>query len=89
MPDAPSQAGAPAGRSVPRCSQRRAFGIAPVSARPVSAQAVTPRIVYVVRGRPGPDDRPPLPPGHPDTWGLITAGTCTEGTPYPFPVFLP
>lgn len=45
-------------------------------------------VVHAVRGRPGPDDRPPLPPGHPETWGLITAGTCTAGTPYPFPVFL-
>ena len=45
------------------------------------------RIIYVVRGRPGPDDRPALPSGHPDTWGLITVGTCIEGVPYPFPVF--
>jgi hypothetical protein len=28
-------------------------------------------------------DRPPLPPGHPVTWGAIT-----DGTPYPYPVFL-
>ena len=28
-------------------------------------------------------DRPPLPPGHPLTWGAIT-----EGIPYPYPVFL-
>lgn len=33
-------------------------------------------------------DRPARPPGHPDTWGLITSGTLLEGTPYPFPVFL-
>lgn len=46
------------------------------------------RVVHVVRGRPGPDDRPALPSGHPETWGLITAGTCIEGAPYPFPVFL-
>lgn len=46
------------------------------------------RVVHVVRGRPGPDDRPALPSGHPDTWGLITAGTCIEGSAYPFPVFL-
>lgn len=45
------------------------------------------RVVHVVRGRPGPDDRPALPPGHPDTWGLINAGTCLEGSPYPFPIF--
>lgn len=25
--------------------------------------------------------------GHPVTWGLLTAGTVLEGTPYPFPVF--
>ena len=41
----------------------------------------------LARGRPGPDDRSPLPPGHPDTWGRITAGTCIDGTPYPFPVY--
>jgi hypothetical protein len=32
-------------------------------------------------------DRPPRPPGHPDSWGLITAGTVLEGSAYPFPVF--
>ncbi len=32
-------------------------------------------------------DRPPRPPGHPDSWGLITAGTVLEGCAYPFPVF--
>ncbi len=45
------------------------------------------KVVHVVRGRPGPDDRPALPSGHPDTWGLINAGTCIEGAPYPFPIF--
>ena len=33
-------------------------------------------------------DRPPLPPGHPVSWQVITAGTCLEGEPYPYPVFL-
>ena len=34
--------------------------------------------------RPAPEDpdRPPLPPGHPQTWGLITAGTSLAGEPY-------
>ena len=32
-------------------------------------------------------DRPTLPAGHPDTWGLLIAGTPLEGEPYPFPVF--
>jgi len=27
-------------------------------------------------------DRPPLPPGHSATWGLITQGTCLAGEPY-------
>lgn len=27
-------------------------------------------------------DRPPYPPGHPVTWGLITAGTLLAGQPY-------
>jgi hypothetical protein len=29
------------------------------------------------------DARQPLPAGHPDTWGLITRGTCLEGMPWP------
>ncbi len=33
-------------------------------------------------------DRPPRPPGHPDSWGAITAGTVLEGAAYPFPVFI-
>ena len=32
-------------------------------------------------------DRPARPSGHPDTWGLINAGTVLEGAPYPWPVF--
>jgi hypothetical protein len=36
---------------------------------------------------PAMEDRPPLPPGHPACWGLITAGTVLEGEAYPFPVF--
>ena len=30
----------------------------------------------------GDDDRLPLPPGHPTTWGLLTAGTSLEGSAY-------
>ena len=33
-------------------------------------------------------DRPPRVAGHPDSWGLITAGTLLEGQAYPYPVFL-
>ncbi len=33
-------------------------------------------------------DRPPRPPGHPECWGLITAGTVLDGAPYPYPVYL-
>lgn len=38
---------------------------------------------------PPPEDpaRDPLPPGHPRSWGAITAGSVLEGTPYPLPVF--
>ena len=43
---------------------------------------------YFVTGRPGRDDRPPLPAGHPLTWGLITQGTTLDSAPYPFPVFV-
>jgi hypothetical protein len=43
---------------------------------------------YVVRGRPGQNDRPALPAGHPVTWGAITEGTVLERSAYPFPVFI-
>jgi hypothetical protein len=33
-------------------------------------------------------ERPPLPAGHPLSWGLITQGTVLDGAEYPFPVFL-
>jgi hypothetical protein len=35
---------------------------------------------------PGEDpERPPLPPGHRETWGAIIKGTTLEGMPYPVP----
>ena len=38
---------------------------------------------------PPPEDpsRDPLPAGHPRSWGVLTAGTVLEDTPYPLPVF--
>jgi hypothetical protein len=45
-------------------------------------------VVYVVRGRPGQNDRPALPAGHPISWGAITDGTVLDCAPYPFPVFV-
>lgn len=30
-------------------------------------------------------DPEPLPPGHPLTWGAITAGSCLDGIAYPQP----
>ena len=45
------------------------------------------RVVFVVRGRPGPADRPALPPGSPESWGAITDNTVLHHAPYPFPVF--
>ena len=45
------------------------------------------RVVFVVRGRPGPTDRPALPPGSPESWGAITDNTLLHHAPYPFPVF--
>lgn len=44
-------------------------------------------VVHTIRGRPGPDDRPALPPGHPITWDGINEGTCIAGAIYPFPIF--
>jgi hypothetical protein len=32
-------------------------------------------------GSPG-DDRLPLPPGHPTSWGLLTLGTVLDGSAY-------
>ena len=32
-------------------------------------------------------ERPPLPAGHPASWGAITHGTLLDGATYPFPVF--
>jgi len=46
-------------------------------------------VVYVVRGRPGPLDRPALPPGSPESWGAITEGTLLDHSAYPFPIFPP
>ena len=31
-------------------------------------------------------ERPPMPPGHPESWGAIIRGTCLEGMPYPIPM---
>ena len=43
--------------------------------------------IYVVRGRPGQNDRPALPAGHPVSWGAITDGTVLDEAVYPYPVF--
>ena len=45
-------------------------------------------VIFRVVGRPGHNDRPALPAGHPTSWGLLTSGTSLEGSDYPFPVFL-
>ena len=42
---------------------------------------------YRICGRPGQNDRPPLPAGHPVCWGLLTDGTVLDGAEYPYPVF--
>jgi hypothetical protein len=39
------------------------------------------------RGDAGRSDRPPLPPGHEISWGLLTSGTILEGEAYPLPWF--
>ena len=41
------------------------------------------RQVYRVIGRPGPDDRPCVPPGHASSWDLINRGTVLDGSAYP------
>ena len=39
-------------------------------------------IEQVFAGRAGEDERHPLPPGHPLSWGLLTQGTILEGTAF-------
>ncbi|HUN44523.1 MAG TPA: AsnC family protein [Acetobacteraceae bacterium] len=41
------------------------------------------------RTRPLPPDptREPLPPGHPDSWNVLTSGTVLQGQPYPLRTF--
>jgi hypothetical protein len=39
-------------------------------------------IEQVFSGRAGEDERLPLPPGHPVSWGLLTQGTVLEGAAY-------
>lgn len=43
---------------------------------------------HVVCGRPGQQDRPALPSGHPTTWGALTDGTVLDGAAYPHQVFI-
>ena len=57
------------------------------AARPIDVAAAVQPTVYVVRGRPGPLDRPALPSGHPESWGAITHGTLLDQAVYPFPIF--
>ena len=59
--------------------ERSASGPGPANSQP---------LIYVVRGRPGPLDRPALPSGHPVSWGGITKGTVLDQSVYPFPVYL-
>ncbi len=47
------------------------------------ARAVPP----VAPARPRPTDRPPLPPGHPVAWAVLTEHTALAGCAYPYPVF--
>ena len=84
-PDAPS----------PASPKREAFAASPKravaeTAAPFAAEFAAPRrVVFVVRGRPGPTDRPALPPGSPESWGAITENTVLHQAAYPFPVFPP
>jgi len=54
---------------------------------PTAVPLVPASVIYVVRGRPGPLDRPALPSGHPESWGAITDGTILDHAVYPFPVY--
>lgn len=52
-------------------------------AAPIAAKRHSPRVC----GQPGVLDRPPLPSGHPVSWGAITDGTVLDHAPYPYPVW--
>lgn len=56
---------------------------APSSPAPQSPDRSVVRVV----GRPSALDRPPLPAGHPISWGAITAGTVLADSCYPYPVW--
>jgi hypothetical protein len=60
----------------------------PSPARRAATARLPAPLIYVVRGRRGPGDRPALPSGHPESWGAITDGTVLDHAPYPFPIFL-
>jgi hypothetical protein len=53
--------------------------------RKIGARRIPPPLAYDAAR---PATRPPLPPGHPISWRLLTDGTCLAGTEYPLPVFL-
>jgi hypothetical protein len=55
---------------------------------PANSPASRPTVVvYRICGRPGQNDRPALPAGHPVSWGLLVNGTTLHGARYPYPVF--
>jgi hypothetical protein len=49
------------------------------------ARAVTPTVRPAAP--PPVTDRPPLPPGHPIAWAVLTEHTSLAGCAYPYPVF--
>lgn len=42
--------------------------------------------VFTVKGHLPRGDQGALPPGHPVSWGAITAGTVLDAAEYPYPV---
>ena len=87
VPTAPTALPVPRHPAAPGPAAHLPAVILPAVIRPRAGRPATHPTVYVVRGRPGPDDRPCLPSGHPDTWGRITEGTVLDNAPYPFPIF--
>lgn len=53
--------------------------------------AIVPPVADVARAvrppTPPRTDRPPLPPGHPIAWAVLTEHTSLAGSTYPYPVF--
>jgi len=61
--------------------QAHRLGVPTASLRWIAARRETSPTAEIITA-PDDPDREPLPAGHPETWGIIVAGTCLAGTEY-------